>query len=138
MRDTDLAWLAGALDGAGCITTQLRDERWLGTFLRFNTRSVAMAARIKEIYDEIAIKYKQTTRLTDKRPSRLPHIDTTISNMSDVQTVLELCLPYLTTKRPEALAVVEYRGDSKELHDKLQHLKRIVHVQPEEPNAARI
>ncbi len=128
MRDTDLAWLAGALDGAGCITTQLRHPNSLGTFLQVKSISVALSARIKEIYDDLGVKYKQTTRLTDKRPGRKPSIDTTICNLSDVQTVLQHCLPYLTTKRPEALAVIEYRGDKTALHETLQHLKRVTHI----------
>lgn len=128
IEETDIAWLSGILDGEGCITTQISHQKYLTTFLRINTTSVKMAEKINDIYRKLNVRFKQTTRL-DNRKNRLPYIDTTVCNYKDVVNILKLCEPYLTTKLFEALEVINYDGDVFKLHQNLKELKKNVHVQ---------
>src|SRR5438552_14414658 len=110
--DHRLAWLAGIIDGEGCVrfhTEVSKNHRLAGrswTFTAYhvdiaNTDS-AMLIEIMAIADVLGVKYGYYPRVRFQHPNRKPQHRVSFHSRVSCNAILRAVLPYLVTKRPQA------------------------------------
>lgn len=107
---TDRAWLAGIIDGEGCLQLVKNESRYYAKVVVENT-DPRMIQRISQIWSRHGIKFAfQFNRRNGKRDTLV--ILTT--GMGSTAKALELVLPYLSAKRDQAdclLSFIVWRED---------------------------
>jgi len=101
-----LAWLAGIMDGEGCILfsqNAARGQRQLKVQIK-NT-SIFMIDKISIIYAYMKFKFHY---VTEDDGYNKPAIKIVVGGLDDVETLLRAILPHLTTKFYEARTVLNY------------------------------
>ena len=108
-RETDIAWLAGILDGEGCL------EFAKATNPRKPSRPMYSARMHINMYDEAAIT--KAAAIMDAPPRKRSGVSKRGLARWEVyvwgtrlENILWEVLPYLTTKRPQALLLLEARA----------------------------
>ncbi len=102
-RETDLAWAAGIIDGEGCILLNIAHTN-TGTayVLRVivSNTSILMLNRLKEIFGvgNVIPRWKDQS----KRPKNARMAWYYEASTKKAEYVLNLVLPYLVNKKPEA------------------------------------
>lgn len=122
------AWLAGILDGEGCISSQLRGDS-LSLQLRVNNTCPKMLLRIEETFKNFNVKY--TSRVCKQYLNRRPLFSITVCNLPDIYKVLSECFTELTTKRDQASLVIAYvnnKLEKRDLHKGLKELKQFARL----------
>jgi len=112
MKETDLAYMAGIVDGEGCIYGHLanRKQNVAGNIdIRVTIQAVSMAMilKAKAICEELGLTPSYAFNKIFKLSKRPAHrVD--IMRKQDVQVFLQAVLPYLIVKRREAEMVLEW------------------------------
>lgn len=122
------AWLAGILDGEGCVSSQLRGNA-LSIQLRINNTCTRMLKKVEEILQSLEVKF--TSRVCKEYKNRRPLYSVTVCNLPDICKVLSECMPDLTTKYDQAVLVLAYNDskiDKKELHKGLKEMKQFARL----------
>lgn len=121
MQQTDLAYLAGLLDGEACFGARLTNRGRHGAEsgnvelrITVQSTSAAMINRIIAIYDELGIVYAvEIGRMMAKSTRPAHRVD--VRRRAEVETLLRAVFPYLVVKRPEAEMMLKWlakwRGD---------------------------
>ena len=106
-RETDIAWLAGLLDGEGCLEYARSTGR--------NKRPQYTARFCISMYDQGAIE--KAGYIMDADPKKVRGIHTRgltrweVRSWGDkLESLLREMLPYLTTKKEQALLLLEARA----------------------------
>ena len=134
-RETDAAWLAGIIDGEGCICGYWtnRHNKTGGNVhvdVRIQATSMAMISRVFEICEKNDIEaYVETGGLW--RPlSTKPTYRIGIRKRAEVSKLFALIRPYLVVKLPEvdfAMSWFEKWGDQRGNHQrKAEHDEKIL------------
>jgi hypothetical protein len=105
---SNIAWLAGILDGEGCIAIQCRSDGRGAVFLTVNTTCPIMADKICSIYKALNVQYNAVIRENKKRPGGKMWTCIRVTNIEGVATILEVCREHLTTKFDEAIVMLEF------------------------------
>ena len=116
VRDVEIGWLAGVIDGEGSITLARRSDShafhvWLtitNTCLPLLERAMDIMVRLGA--EKVYLHYNDRRHLrigaTQKRPCYRIYVGT----LPGITTILRAVLPQLTAKRPQAELVLEYAG----------------------------
>lgn len=114
MKSTDLAWLAGMMDGEGCVglyeytTTKGYETRVIrGMVTVVNTHEPTMD-KVAEIYDELGAVYYRRKVEHPKNPTWKNSFTIVVQNREGMTVVLEAILPYLVTKKEQAELCLQY------------------------------
>jgi hypothetical protein len=120
MNNTRLAWLAGAWDGEGCIGLSQYNGEWfdkkrnktrrefkLKPYVILTNTNTSFIAEAVKILDECDIRLNlyQTKRYKDFHTQGY-HLQT--FNITKIKKLLELLLPYLISKKPQAELLLRF------------------------------
>ena len=137
--DLDLAWLAGFVDGDGCIHMNVNDspvtpprKSYIVCGIIVSNTSIPAIERVKSIMSSlIGREVRYTARAV--RGYR-PIYNWKIKRMDEVRAVLTALLPYLVAKREQADTMLAYLDrkvpfartgeDFSEFAEKMKHLNR--------------
>ena len=103
MPDTRIAWLAGLVDGEGCLYARhsTKTQNSIEVRLELQTVSAAMVDSVAQIFDALNISYtREAPRMQPK--STRPAIRLRVSSKTSLHKLLTALLPYMVNKRPEA------------------------------------
>jgi hypothetical protein len=114
VRETDLAWLAGIIDGEGCFcifTNNNRSNRAINPSISANltitNSNCLLLNRCREILDAFEIKYLyHDPKNGHQRGRKVMRIK--IKNYSSLKRIIELTLPFLVGKVEQAKLVLEF------------------------------
>ena len=112
MKETDRAWLAGIIDGEGCISLFRRHTYYVPSVKVANTNE-KLINRCKEILDEAGIEYYIRYSDRGERKNAKPAWEITLESRPRVIAVLELVLPYLVSKDEQAKLVLDWCSKGK-------------------------
>lgn len=112
VRDIDLAWLAGIIDGEGCFTifTNSRNDAVnpsISANLTITNSNYLLLNRCKEIFDALEIKYFYHDPKNGYQLGRKV-MRIRIKNYSSLQRLIELMIPYLVGKTEQAKIILEF------------------------------
>lgn len=100
MEKTDIAWLAGIFDGEGCIWS--RWPKRANVHVEIKMAHEATVRRINELFPGRFVLGNISAGALAKKPQWRWQLDT-----KKTKVFLELVLPYLFTKREEALIALK-------------------------------
>jgi len=112
MRDVDLAWLAGVIDGEGCFSIYRvnRQDANLpspSACLTITNSNYLLLNRCKEILDVFGIKYlyhdPKNGHQQGRKVTRIR-----VKNYSSLRNLIELILPFLVGKTEQANVMLEF------------------------------
>ena len=111
INETDIAWLAGIIDGEGNLhvgrkTAKSNGRRYLDVKVMVSSTDMRMIKRISEIYKSINIVF-HFARVNMGRGSWKPAISINTANQGSCKKILKTVLPYLVNKKDLASSVVE-------------------------------
>lgn len=112
MKETDKAWLAGIIDGEGCISLFRRSTYYVPSVKIANTNE-KLINRCKEILEEVGIEYYIRYSDRGERKNAKPAWELVLESRPRVVAVLELILPYLVSKDEQAKLVLDWCSKSK-------------------------
>ena len=112
VRDVDLAWLAGIIDGEGCFTIYAVTRKDAETpspsaCLTITNSNRLLLLRCKEILDELNIKYLYHDPKNGYQQGRKV-MRIRVKNYSSVRKLIELILPFLVGKVDQARIMLEF------------------------------
>ncbi len=107
IKETDRAWLAGIIDGEGCVSLIRRGTYYVPSVKIANTNE-KLILRLKEILNLAGVEY--FIRLSDRgqRINAKPCWEIALESRPRVIAVLELAMPYLVAKNEQALLVMDW------------------------------
>jgi len=117
ISETDLAWLAGIIDGEGCIGfTTTRTQKGNIAFqpaIRIGNTDKSLiqkASQIFKAYSKNKVDYGKVTRKTIGKDGcqRKDYFEISLKRMEDVKNLLVDLLPFLTAKRDLAEEFIGY------------------------------
>jgi hypothetical protein len=113
----DIGWLAGMMDGEGCITLTLGDDRPKGHMhlcVAIANTSVLAVKKIESILSDLNVSFKTYTSNTGNSDLKWKDIrQVKVMRIDDVRNLLETIEPYLTCKREQALLMLAFLRDRK-------------------------
>lgn len=108
----DVAWLAGIVDGEGCLQIQPNRDRngfmHIRVCVKIANTSRKMMDKVSRIIEEIAFKRYQLSETINTKGKQSKFFNVNITKQSAVLAVLEAILPHLTVKEEQAAVVIEY------------------------------
>jgi len=105
----DLAWLAGIIDGEGCIfARKVNKVANVDCRVAIQAASIRMIDDVSRIYDRYGIAYTREMRTRPRHNRSMHKVD--IWRRAHVCKLLRLLLPYLRVKDREAEVVLEWFG----------------------------
>lgn len=110
MNETDIAWLAGLIDGEGCIFMRRlspQRQKSIDSRLEIHTPSIRMFERVTKALDDLEIQYSLEIGRMQKKSTR-PANKITVNKKHELKNLLLLIQPYLYVKLPEAEVMLEY------------------------------
>lgn len=112
MKEVDRAWLAGIIDGEGCISLFKRSTYYVPSVKVANTNE-KLINRCKELLNEAEIEY--CIRYSDRgeRKNAKPAWEIVMESRPRVIAFLNLILPYLVSKDEQAKLVLDWCSESK-------------------------
>lgn len=107
----ELAWLAGFWDGEGSITIFSHQEKngnpkISPTLLAVNTHEETIA-HVSDILDRLGTSFHILTKKPHSKKHK-PAIQISTRNRQYIKTVLEAMLPFLVTKKAQAMLTLRY------------------------------
>lgn len=107
VSETDLAYLAGSLDGEGCFTIARKSDKRQGGFsyspaIYFTNTNAEYVARVCEIYDSIGVSGHIMTRKQPERTGNREYYVITVGRLADIKRVVDILIPWLTAKHGQA------------------------------------
>ena len=104
---TDLAWLAGIIDGEGCITARQNSIRSLGFRVTIESVSTVMIEKVRNILHQCDVEYRTEGPMWRERSTRPSH-RVKVDKKQAVQKLCNLILPYSVVKKSELTLVRGY------------------------------
>ncbi len=119
--ETELAWLAGIIDGEGYIGLRVQDGKYMRPnaysrrgfskhiicVIRVETVSVSMITAISLILDKISIAYSMIKPYM-KKNSTLPLIKIEVHRKGDLLRLCNILIPYAVVKKQELQLLYNY------------------------------
>ena len=115
VSEVDLAWLAGIVDGEGCLTIFRRTNKSSSgsriispaASATITNSNLSLMVRCMEILDFLGVKYRYINpRNSNKRPLRRIQI----RNYDSLRVLIRQIKPYLIAKTNQALMLEEFLG----------------------------
>jgi hypothetical protein len=111
-----LAWLAGIIDGEGCLTIfrrTYRDRRGIKQLLpaanvTITNTSVEMIGACRGILDTLGVKYTMNDPHAGSCCAKKPLVRISVRNYGSIQVLLKAILPHMVAKRFQAEQVLEF------------------------------
>lgn len=121
LQETDKAWLAGIIDGEGCISLFKRSTYFVPSVKVANTNE-KLINKCKEILSAANVEY--CIRYSDRgeRKNAKPAWELVMESRPRVVAVLELIYPYLVSKKEQANLVLDWCSQSKRKPEDTQAL----------------
>ena len=112
VQKTDLAWLAGIIDGEGCFTIYVNHRNdanvpSISANLTITNSNGLLLNRCKEILDSLEIKYLYNDPKNGHQQGRRV-MRIRVKNYSSLQRLTELLLPFLVGKADNAKVVLDF------------------------------
>jgi len=107
MKETQLAWLAGLIDGEGSIILSQQRDGTMNTYLVITNTNVDILNNAEKIYQEFGIN----PHWYEKKNYRSHHnksFNLQITRLKQINLVLKAILPYLIGKRAQAETFIRY------------------------------
>lgn len=104
-RDTDLAWLAGILDGEGFIGIS-RWEKKIVKRVSITNTSYELLAKVSRIYHLMNLRFHWNYCKPKNRKEEFMIL--TVSSYGSIKKLLNSIMPYLTSKKAQALKMLEF------------------------------
>ena len=128
---TDLAYLAGIIDGEGWIGLQKRlQKRWI-TYkpaLRVTNTDANIINRVYEIWESIGVSgHIYENEVSPSVPNGKQIMNLQLNKRIDIQKVLEQVIPYLVGKKARAIMLVRYLTntvDKEEAYEAMKSMNR--------------
>ena len=113
MQDVELAWLAGIIDGEGCLTLFHRTNKSssgqtitsVSANLTITNSSYALVNECRRILDGLGVKYSY---LTPRNSAARPIRRLQVKNYASLMTLLEAIEPYSVGKREQVLLMKDF------------------------------
>lgn len=117
MKQIDLAWLAGIIDGEGSVYCAANKKRkaCIETGITVETVSPEINNKIRRIYKRERIHFYEYKSHTKNYPS----IRFMVRNQIDCTKLLKILLPYLTCKKKKARLMIQYCNYRKQNYGKV-------------------
>jgi hypothetical protein len=112
IKETDKAWLAGIMDGEGCISLLRRHTYYVPSVKIANTNE-KLIHRCKEILDMCGVVYSVTYFDRNERVNAKPSWTIVMESRPRVVAVLQLLEPYLISKNEQAKLVLDWCSKGK-------------------------
>jgi len=116
--DTDIAWLAGIIDGEGCFSVKRQVKRLSGNrvvmracyqvWIVVCNTSEPMIRRIEKVLDAIGVKHQPVRRVWKGKKATRWQYWIHVARKHEVLLLTEALLPHLTAKKDEAEVVAWY------------------------------
>jgi len=134
VRDIDLAWLAGIIDGEGCFSIYSVTRKDAKTpspsaNLTITNSNCLLLNHCKELLDKLNIKYLYNDPKNGHQQGRRV-MRIRVKNYSSLQRLITLLLPFLVGKTEQAIVMLEFvslagqRGKLS-LHDRIELMNKI-------------
>jgi hypothetical protein len=112
VKDVDLAWLAGIIDGEGCfsiysVSRKDADDPSPAACLTITNSNHLLLQRCKEILGELQIKYLYNDPKNGHQQGRRV-MRIRVKNYSSLQKLIEMILPFLVGKADQARVLLEF------------------------------
>ena len=112
VRDVDLAWLAGIIDGEGCFSIYFNNRKdasnpSISANLTITNSNRLLLNRCKEILDALGIKYFYHDPKNGHQLGRKV-MRVRVKNYSSLRRLIELTLPFLVGKADQAKIILEF------------------------------
>ena len=114
MNEVDKAYLAGIIDGEGCITIRKQGSYYVPSVLIGNTNET-LINHIKALLDYESIEYCMRYEDRGDRINARPSWTINLSSRDRVIKFLNLVLPYLVSKKDQALLVLDWCSKKRRL-----------------------
>ena len=107
MQDTDLAYLAGIIDGEGCLGAHLINKARnpyggnVSFKLAIDNCSICLIEKIQSYYEEMNLKYHMEIGRIRPNSTKQAH-RIVIYSMYDIAKLLRAIYPYMISKKKEA------------------------------------
>lgn len=127
---TDLAYLAGIVDGEGCIAIQ--KANWQGKWqyavnMKVTNSDPNIIEHIQSIYLALNVNPLVREKNNQDKPQWKSWFDLYLTKQSAIKTVLEAILPYMIGKKARAIIMLRYIDKTIEREDAFQALKTLNH-----------
>lgn len=112
VQNTDLAWLAGVIDGEGCfsiysVSRKDADLPSPSAYLSITNSNCLLLKRCEEIFDELNVKYLYNDPKNGHQQGRRV-MRIRVKNYSSLKKLIELLLPFLIAKADQAKVMLEF------------------------------
>jgi LAGLIDADG-like domain len=107
MNVADVAWLAGIIDGEGCLTSKRNSQRGLSCVITIESVSEAMVQKVLQILRDCGIAFCTEAPLMRERSTR-PSYRVRVQRKEAAFALCNLVLPYSVVKRPELLLIQQF------------------------------
>ena len=110
LRDVDVAWLAGVLDGEGQISYAQNSARGMAQVrVAFHNTNLALLEKVCAVLASLSVAFHVTDKKTQRvRAHWKPGFVVVVSGSKHALMLLRAMAPHLTAKLDEALCVIEY------------------------------
>jgi hypothetical protein len=118
IKQTDLAWLAGIIDGEGSIGVGYRESKnSYQTQIQLENTNVALMDRAVSIAESVGVNPRLTTRVKNqlKNPKWKVSYRYCITKHSEIELLLQALIPHLTAKKAQAILLLEWVQDRQSL-----------------------
>lgn len=114
MNEVDKAYLAGIVDGEGCITIRKQGPYYVPSISISNTNEV-LINHIKTLLDYESIKYCMRYEDRGDRTNARPAWSINLLSRERVSKFLNLVMPYLVAKKDQAKLVLDWCSKKRRL-----------------------
>lgn len=104
----DVAWLAGVVDGEGYIGACQTKGAPIKCDFAINNCSLDLLEKAKRIVQSLTYRSYTIHRCSDKKGRNFVFHSFRVSDQKGIWLVCRAILPYLTAKRPQAQAMIEF------------------------------
>ena len=128
VQETDLAWLAGIIDGEGCFSIFINNRNdaanpSISASLTITNSNCLLLNRCREILDSLKIKYYyHDPKNGHQHGRRVMRIK--VKNYSSLKCLIELLLPFLVGKIDQAKIILEFVSLAKQ-RGRLKYEERV-------------
>lgn len=112
MLETNKAWLAGIIDGEGCISIMKRGSNFIPTVKIANTNETLINNCVK-LLNEAGIEFNLRYSDRGERKNAKPAWELAMESRPRVIAFLNLIYPYLIAKKQQADLVLNWCGEAR-------------------------
>jgi hypothetical protein len=105
VRD-ELSYFGGLIDGEGCFTFCKARNRAVTPVFALASTSKVISGFVEEVLKKNEIKYSATYK--DRGDGTKPFITVRVQSLGNIERLIDLMLPYILEKRPQAELIKEY------------------------------